>query len=160
MMVGAKGFEPSTLWSQTRCATRLRYTPTGSYCSGWPALFSLLVALFRRSGAPIHANACQLGGTCARCDRTSATVHPCPRQPRSYLGSGPAQPFQSRAWLGVQTHQRQACWQPAAYSTSTPYEAPTAMEYSRGLATGSRSSGGVQTHEWSCRPPSSSCTHL
>ena len=27
-MVGAKGFEPSTLWSQTRCATRLRYAPT------------------------------------------------------------------------------------------------------------------------------------
>ena len=26
-MVGAKGFEPSTLWSQTRCATRLRYAP-------------------------------------------------------------------------------------------------------------------------------------
>jgi hypothetical protein len=34
------------------------------------------------------------------------------------------------------------------------------MGYSRGLATGSRSSGGVQTHEWSCRPPSSSCTPL
>ena len=31
MMVGAKGFEPSTLWSQTRCATRLRYAPTGLY---------------------------------------------------------------------------------------------------------------------------------
>ncbi len=30
-MVGAKGFEPSTLWSQTRCATRLRYAPTGLY---------------------------------------------------------------------------------------------------------------------------------
>ena len=28
IMVGAKGFEPSTLWSQTRCATRLRYAPT------------------------------------------------------------------------------------------------------------------------------------
>ncbi len=28
-MVGEKGFEPSTLWSQTRCATRLRYSPTG-----------------------------------------------------------------------------------------------------------------------------------
>ena len=28
VMVGAKGFEPSTLWSQTRCATRLRYAPT------------------------------------------------------------------------------------------------------------------------------------
>ena len=31
MMVGAKGFEPSTLWSQTRCATRLRYAPTEAY---------------------------------------------------------------------------------------------------------------------------------
>ena len=28
VVVGAKGFEPSTLWSQTRCATRLRYAPT------------------------------------------------------------------------------------------------------------------------------------
>ena len=27
-MVGAAGFEPATLWSQTRCATRLRYAPT------------------------------------------------------------------------------------------------------------------------------------
>src|SRR5690606_31516941 len=27
-MVGARGFEPPTLWSQTRCATRLRYAPT------------------------------------------------------------------------------------------------------------------------------------
>ena len=32
-MVGAEGFEPPTLWSQTRCATRLRYAPTlASYC--------------------------------------------------------------------------------------------------------------------------------
>ncbi len=41
IVVGAKGFEPSTLWSQTRCATRLRYAPTGLYCNGsktdfWP----------------------------------------------------------------------------------------------------------------------------
>ena len=28
-MVGAAGFEPATLWSQTRCATRLRYAPNG-----------------------------------------------------------------------------------------------------------------------------------
>ena len=28
MMVGVAGFEPATLWSQTRCATRLRYTPS------------------------------------------------------------------------------------------------------------------------------------
>ena len=26
-MVGARGFEPPTLWSQTRCATRLRHAP-------------------------------------------------------------------------------------------------------------------------------------
>jgi hypothetical protein len=25
--VGAAGFEPTTLWSQTRCATGLRYAP-------------------------------------------------------------------------------------------------------------------------------------
>src|SRR3954468_21726055 len=28
VLVGAEGFEPPTLWSQTRCATRLRYAPT------------------------------------------------------------------------------------------------------------------------------------
>lgn len=28
ILVGAKGFEPSTPWSQTRCATRLRHAPT------------------------------------------------------------------------------------------------------------------------------------
>ena len=27
-LVGDKGFEPLTLWSQTRCATGLRYSPT------------------------------------------------------------------------------------------------------------------------------------
>ena len=27
LLVGEKGFEPSTPWSQTRCATRLRYSP-------------------------------------------------------------------------------------------------------------------------------------
>ncbi len=26
-MVGVIGFEPTTTWSQTRCATKLRYTP-------------------------------------------------------------------------------------------------------------------------------------
>jgi hypothetical protein len=30
-MVGAEGFEPPTLWSQTRCATRLRYAPTPTH---------------------------------------------------------------------------------------------------------------------------------
>ena len=27
-MVGAEGFEPPTPWSQTRCATKLRYAPS------------------------------------------------------------------------------------------------------------------------------------
>jgi hypothetical protein len=27
-VVGEEGFEPPTLWSQTRCATKLRYSPT------------------------------------------------------------------------------------------------------------------------------------
>ncbi len=31
MLVGAIGFEPTTLWSQTRCATRLRYTPINRF---------------------------------------------------------------------------------------------------------------------------------
>ena len=30
-MVGVQGFEPWTPWSQTRCATRLRHTPTRPY---------------------------------------------------------------------------------------------------------------------------------
>ena len=28
-VVGARGFEPPTPWSRTRCATRLRYAPSG-----------------------------------------------------------------------------------------------------------------------------------
>ena len=30
-MVGAEGFEPPALCSQSRCATRLRYAPTDLY---------------------------------------------------------------------------------------------------------------------------------
>ena len=32
-MVGAAGFEPAALWSQTRCATKLRYAPKTYYKS-------------------------------------------------------------------------------------------------------------------------------
>ncbi len=31
-MVGEEGFEPPTLWSQTRCATKLRYSPERCIC--------------------------------------------------------------------------------------------------------------------------------
>ena len=34
-MVGETGFEPATLCSQNRCATRLRYSPTGSSLVSW-----------------------------------------------------------------------------------------------------------------------------
>ncbi len=38
MMVGEEGFEPPTLWSQTRCATKLRYSPKSM---GWLTRFEL-----------------------------------------------------------------------------------------------------------------------
>ena len=31
LMVGVTGFEPATLCSQSRCATKLRYTPMDTY---------------------------------------------------------------------------------------------------------------------------------
>ena len=31
-MVGVAGFEPAAHWSQTSCATKLRYTPILNYC--------------------------------------------------------------------------------------------------------------------------------
>ncbi len=37
-MVGEIGFEPTTHWSQTSCATKLRYSPTVThkeYLMGW-----------------------------------------------------------------------------------------------------------------------------
>jgi hypothetical protein len=34
LVVGAIGFEPTTLWSQTRCATRLRYAPPSRILRG------------------------------------------------------------------------------------------------------------------------------
>ncbi len=35
-VVGEEGFEPPTLWSQTRCATKLRYSPKlFIYKMGW-----------------------------------------------------------------------------------------------------------------------------
>ena len=33
-MVGVAGFEPAAHWSQTSCATKLRYTPIGCYVFG------------------------------------------------------------------------------------------------------------------------------
>ena len=53
-MVGAEGFEPPTLCSQSRCATRLRYAPT--YCFDCSAnwIFVALLRLCRQSGSTIY----------------------------------------------------------------------------------------------------------
>ncbi len=47
-MVGEEGFEPPTLWSQTRCATKLRYSPKFSICLfdvSWVTNLSILFRL-------------------------------------------------------------------------------------------------------------------
>lgn len=45
-MVGERGFEPPTHWSQTSCATKLRYSPMGAHVTATPdqrqPLFMLL----------------------------------------------------------------------------------------------------------------------
>ena len=46
-MVGAEGFEPPTLCSQSRCATRLRYAPTLLDCSAKGFLGLAAAALAR-----------------------------------------------------------------------------------------------------------------
>ena len=60
-MVGAIGFEPTTLWSQTRCATRLRYAPE-SRCNEMRAGRKLFSLRRTQSGAatqtaPLHVTA-------------------------------------------------------------------------------------------------------
>ncbi len=35
-MVGERGFEPPTHWSQTSCATKLRYSPMGAHVTATP----------------------------------------------------------------------------------------------------------------------------
>jgi hypothetical protein len=47
-MVGARGFEPPTPWSRTRCATRLRYAPNA--CCGEMSMKVLSVRLKRAGG--------------------------------------------------------------------------------------------------------------
>ena len=41
ILVGAAGFEPATLWSQTRCATRLRYAPIACFYSVYRSIYQL-----------------------------------------------------------------------------------------------------------------------
>ena len=78
-MVGAKGFEPSTLWSQTRCATRLRYAPTDS-------IVIAEAALFERH--PLH--------------QLASPIHDTAPAPLPWLARGDAFPPADTAW-GVDT---------------------------------------------------------
>ena len=55
--VGKTGFEPATPWSQTRCATGLRYFPSGSkctYCQAKPGNSADLLPTFRYEKAPAY----------------------------------------------------------------------------------------------------------
>src|SRR6202035_5283949 len=53
-MVGARGFEPPTPWSRTRCATRLRYAP--NRCCGEMSMRGLSVKRERagRLAGPLY----------------------------------------------------------------------------------------------------------
>ncbi len=42
IVVGETGFEPATPWSQTRCATGLRYSPIIKVCPVIAALLTIL----------------------------------------------------------------------------------------------------------------------
>ncbi len=46
-MVGERGFEPPTHWSQTSCATKLRYSPMGAHVTAPPRKRQPLFALSR-----------------------------------------------------------------------------------------------------------------
>ena len=60
-MVGAEGFEPPTLCSQSRCATRLRYAPTTSFdCIANRPAFSLASLPEKPCQQPHHQ--CQRNG--------------------------------------------------------------------------------------------------
>ena len=55
-MVGVTGFEPAAPWSQTKCATGLRYTPTKIYYKSIPgAVFRLRRNPTARSRRPSRA---------------------------------------------------------------------------------------------------------
>src|SRR6478672_4569128 len=59
-MVGVEGFEPPTSCSQSRRATRLRYTPTDTGESGLPRCAVATKVAYCRS----HPRCCQRGEAC------------------------------------------------------------------------------------------------
>jgi hypothetical protein len=70
LLVGAEGFEPPTLCSQSRCATRLRYAPTFLIVSRIGSEFGLeATALLTRQEnseiafPPISAKCAEMGET-------------------------------------------------------------------------------------------------
>ena len=55
-MVGVIGFEPTTLWSQTRCATKLRHTPKSFLLDSNISYLTVLINYHRYRGAYIRVN--------------------------------------------------------------------------------------------------------
>jgi hypothetical protein len=66
-MVGAEGFDPPTLCSQSRCATRLRYAPTARFypsvagCSASPAKTRLPSNSDDRKSSPYEGGTVRVG---------------------------------------------------------------------------------------------------
>jgi hypothetical protein len=49
LSVGAAGFEPAAPWSQTRCATGLRYAPNFNYWERKDILYIIISTLDRKN---------------------------------------------------------------------------------------------------------------
>ncbi len=58
-VVGEEGFEPPTLWSQTRCATKLRYSPS-SQRGVIPAETAYITDFFSPRNTYLYKNASEL----------------------------------------------------------------------------------------------------
>src|SRR6201996_3880032 len=71
-MVGAEGFEPPTLCSQSRCATRLRYAPTGLIVAHHPCSFCAPSHAYSRCASHSRITSSTTNGT-ARMNRIPPT---------------------------------------------------------------------------------------
>ena len=124
-LVGAKGFEPSTPCSQSRCATRLRHAPTffNPTGIGCPRANSTLPGSGARPGCaslvPMEFGGRPLATECVlRLDRRqkdSAARRPPTGNPSNVLQKKPSPPPTIRAWNdrsgkqgGANRHSR--CW--------------------------------------------------
>ena len=85
-MVGAAGFELATLWSQTRCATRLRYAPRSEiicvlfllckfFCSFWTKT-NTFVHFYKIAGRLLARLSSLYASVCGKCSRNRTSISP------------------------------------------------------------------------------------